>query len=81
MENKSFTATIEVAQSENEVFNAISDVPKWWNKEDFEGKSKNLNDEFIIHHPNQHYSKQKLVEVVPGKKNCLACNREQFELD
>ncbi len=67
MTNKSYTATIEVAQSAKEVFNAISDVTSWWSK-DFEGKSKKLNDEFIINHPNQHYSKQKMVEVVPDKK-------------
>jgi hypothetical protein len=67
MENKNYTATIEVKKSSQEVFNAINDVTKWWSK-DFEGKSTKLNDEFIIHHPNQHYSKQKLIEVVPGKK-------------
>ena len=68
MEDKSFTTTIEVAKSKNEVFNAIKEVSKWWNSEDFEGNSSNLNDEFIIHHPNQHYSKQRLIEVLPGKK-------------
>jgi len=67
MENKNYTATIEVAQSAKEVFNAISDATKWWSK-DFEGNSTKLNDEFIINHPNQHYSKQKLIEVVPNKK-------------
>ena len=67
MENKNYTAIIEVKKSSQEVFNAINDVTKWWSK-DFEGKSTKLNDEFIINHPNQHYSKQKLIEVVPGKK-------------
>ena len=67
MENKNYTATIEVAQSAKEVFNAISDVTKWWSK-DFAGNSTKLNDEFIINHPNQHYSKQKLIEVVPNKR-------------
>jgi hypothetical protein len=68
MENKNFTATIEVEKSAKEVFNAIPEVTKWWNKEDFEGNSKKPNDEFVIHHPNQHYSKQKLIEVIPNKK-------------
>ena len=27
-----------------------------------------MNDEFIINHPGAHYSKQKLVEVDPGRK-------------
>jgi hypothetical protein len=67
MKSKSYTKTIEVAQKPQEVFNAISDVTNWWSK-DFEGKSKNINDAFIIHHPHQHYSKQKLIEVIPGKK-------------
>src|SRR4051794_10134601 len=67
MTNKSYTAIIEVTQSAEEVFNAINDVTKWWSK-DFEGNSTKLSDEFIINHPDQHYSKQKLVEVMPGKK-------------
>src|SRR4030095_7485079 len=68
MQNKNFTATIEVAKSAQDVFNAIKEVTKWWNKEDFEGNSSKLNDEFIIDHPNQHYSKQRLIEVIPNEK-------------
>jgi len=64
---ESFTATIEVARSPQHVFNCIKEVPKWWSK-DFEGSSSRLNDEFVIHHPERHYSKQKLTEVIPGKK-------------
>jgi len=67
MTRKNYTATIEVAKSPQDVFNCIKEVSKWWSK-DFEGGSTNLNDEFIIHHPGRHYSKQKLVEVIPGKK-------------
>lgn len=39
MENKSFTASIEVAKSPQEVLDAVSNVTNWWSK-DFEGKSK-----------------------------------------
>jgi hypothetical protein len=67
MKNNSYTATLEVAQSPQKVFNAINNVTKWWSK-DFEGSSTKLNDEFIINHPNQHYSKQKLLEVIRNKK-------------
>lgn len=67
MTNKGYTITIEVAKTPQDVFACICEVPKWWTK-DFDGGSKQLNDEFVIHHPGQHYSKQKVVEVVPGKK-------------
>ena len=67
MKNKSYRATIEVANSPQDVFNHIKDVSKWWSK-DFEGNSTKLNDEFVICHPGRHYSKQQLVEVIPGKK-------------
>lgn len=64
---ESFTTSIEIINTPEEVFNCITEVTKWWSK-DFEGNSKNLNDEFVIHHPNQHYSKQKLIEVIANKK-------------
>jgi len=69
MKNKSFTASIEVFKSPHEVFNSITkDVAKWWGGKDLQGSSEKLNDEFVIHHPGAHYSKQKLVEVIPNKK-------------
>jgi hypothetical protein len=69
MTNKSYNISIEVTQSPRDVFNHIAnDVAKWWGGKDLEGGSKKLNDEFIIHHPGTHYSKQKVVEFIPGKK-------------
>jgi hypothetical protein len=65
---ESFTATIEVSKSPAEVFKSITDVSKWWGGKDFEGSSTKLNDEFVVHHPGAHYSKQKLIEVIPDKK-------------
>lgn len=67
MNNQNYTAIIEVSKSAEVVFSHINDVSKWWSK-DFEGCSTKLNDEFVICHPDRHYSKQKLVEVIPGKK-------------
>lgn len=69
MANKSFTTTIEVTKPPQDVFNHITnDVAKWWGGRDLEGSCNKLNGEFIIQHPGAHYSKQKLVEVIPGKK-------------
>ncbi len=67
MTAKSYTAIIEVAKPPQDVFDCIKEVTKWWTK-DFEGSNTNLNDEFVICHPGAHYSKQKLVEVIPAKK-------------
>jgi hypothetical protein len=67
MKNNNYHTSIEVSQSPKEVFNALKNVSNWWSTE-FEGNSAKLNDEFIIHHPGMHYSKQKLVEVIPDKK-------------
>lgn len=67
MENNNFTSIIEVDKTPQEVFNCINEITKWWSH-DFSGSSKNLNDEFIIHHPNAHFSNQKIIEVIPDKK-------------
>jgi len=65
--NKNYTISIEVKQPADVVFDRINEVSKWWSK-DFTGSSAELNDEFVICHPGAHYSKQKLVEVIPGRK-------------
>ena len=74
MKDQSYTATVEFAKSPGDVFKRINDVSKWWTRvangeqTEFEGRSTKLNDEFILRHGESHYSKQKLVEVIPGKK-------------
>ena len=67
MKDQSYTTAIEVNNSAEEVFNCLTNIPKWWTK-DFEGSNTSLNDEFVICHPGQHYSKQRVAEVIPGKK-------------
>ena len=67
MTTKDFTTTILVDKTPKEVFNAINNVRGWWQGE-IEGNTDKLNDEFIYRMEPYHYSKQKLVEVIPDKK-------------
>ena len=62
-----FTTSIQVDQTSQEAFDAINNVRAWWPGE-IEGNSKKLNEEFTYRYKEFHYSKQKLVEVVPAKK-------------
>ncbi len=72
MASQDFTTTIMVDQNAQEVFSAIKNVRGWWSGlygEKFEGNSEELNDEFTFRAgEGMHYSKQKLVELIPGKK-------------
>jgi hypothetical protein len=63
----SFSLTVQVNTSPETVFQKLAEVPKWWST-DFEGSSTNLDDEFVICHPGAHYSKKRLMEVIPGQK-------------
>ncbi|HTQ29437.1 MAG TPA: hypothetical protein VMI35_14975, partial [Puia sp.] len=62
-----YSVTIQVAQSPKEVFyHIVNDVSKFW-PEEFEGQCSNLNDEFVFSTGDSHYSKNKVVELVPEK--------------
>lgn len=72
MKNQDFTTTIWVEQTPAEVYKTILDVSAWWSglyNESFEGSSEKLGDEFsFLAGGGVHYTKQKLVELVPDKK-------------
>jgi uncharacterized protein YndB with AHSA1/START domain len=66
---ESFSAVIEIPRSPQQVFDIITaDVSKWWGGRDLAGNTTTAGDEFIVHHPGAHFSKQKLVDVIPGTK-------------
>lgn len=66
---KSYAVTIEMAKPPHDVFKRITaDIAYWWGGKDLKGDSTKLNDEFVIDHPGTHYSKQKIVEIIPDKK-------------
>lgn len=67
MEKQDITTTILVNKTWQEVFNAINQPQNWWSGE-FSGSSDKLNDEFTYRYKDMHYSKQRVVELVPNKK-------------
>src|SRR5688572_1690526 len=68
MKKQDYTINLTVDATVQEAFTAINSVAKWWT-EDLEGSSQKLNDEFTVRFfDDVHVSRQKLVEVIPGKK-------------
>ena len=67
MDHKSFTATFLVDQTPAEVFAAINNVRGWWSGE-INGDTDKLGAEFTYRVPDMHRSKQKISELIPGKK-------------
>jgi hypothetical protein len=61
------TVTIAVDNTPEEAFAAINDVRGWWTG-DIEGPTGELGGEFTYRYQTFHYSKQKVTELVPGKR-------------
>ena len=72
MKTQDLTITMQVDQTPEEVFNAIRNVRGWWSgyySEEIKGDTEKLNDEFSFRAGGgAHYSRQKLIEVIPNKK-------------
>ena len=67
MKDQNFTTTFTVEQTPEEVFAAVNNVRGWWSGE-IEGSTDKLNDEFTYRYGDLHYSRQKITELIPGKK-------------
>ena len=62
-----YTTTVAVDQSPAVAFAAISNPRAWWGAE-IEGNPEQLGAEWSYRYKTLHYSRQKTVEAVPGKK-------------
>lgn len=67
MKKQDFSVAITVDQTPKEAFDAINNVRGWWSGE-IDGPTSQLGDEFTYRYKDLHYSKHKLVELVPEKK-------------
>ena len=72
MATADFSQTLVSDKSPEEVFNIVKDVRQWWSgvyDETIEGDTDVPGEEFTFHAGGgMHYSKQKLVELIPNKK-------------
>jgi len=66
-QTKDYTTYIEVDKSPAEVFKAINNVRGWWQGE-ITGSTEHPGDGFTYQMGDVHFSKQKVVELVPDKK-------------
>jgi len=72
MKKESFTYSFKSSKTPGAVFELLLDIEQWWSglyEETIKGKSHKLNDEFSFEAGSGiHYSKQKLIELVPDKR-------------
>ncbi len=64
---KNYTTSFTVDQSPEEVFAAINNVRGWWSGE-IDGRTDSLGAEFEYQYQDLHRTRQKITELVPGRK-------------
>ncbi|MEU0881256.1 SRPBCC domain-containing protein [Lentzea sp. NPDC005914] len=64
---RSYSTSYTVGQSPDEVFAAVLDVRAWWTGEVL-GRADEVGAEFTYRHPPQHYSRQRVAELEPGRR-------------
>jgi hypothetical protein len=67
MKSQNLTFTITVDQTPEEAFDAINNVRAWWSG-DIDGITDILAAEWTYRYKDIHYSKQRITELIPGKK-------------
>jgi hypothetical protein len=64
---RDLSASFQVDENPRQAFAAINNVRGWWSGE-IEGRTDTLGAEWTYRYKDVHYSKQKITELVPGKK-------------
>lgn len=67
MKKQDFTTTWVVEQTPKQVFKAIINPQHWWPGE-IHGSAGNLNEEFTYRYKDFHFSRQKVVDMIPDQK-------------
>ena len=67
MSDQNYSISFAVDQSPELVFNAINNVRGWWSGQ-LEGSTDKLGDVFTYRYEKLHYSQQKVIESIPGKR-------------
>ena len=67
MTTSNFTTTIVVDQTPKVAFDAINNPQGWWSGV-IKGNTEKLNDEFTYRYKELHFSKQRIVEMIPDQK-------------
>jgi hypothetical protein len=67
MTSQNFATAFVVDQNPEEAFAAITNVRGWWSGA-IEGRTDVLGEEFTYRYKDIHYSKQRISDLVPGRK-------------
>lgn len=67
MISRSYTRTLSLDRTPQQVFDAVCNVTAWWTI-NVEGSTRAVGDEFTVQFGDVHLTKQLITEAVPGKR-------------